>query len=32
MDKNEVRYRMYRSEEEDMAQMIGLVDEELSEP
>jgi 3-oxoacyl-[acyl-carrier-protein] synthase III len=32
VDQNGIRYRQYRSEQEDMAAMMALVDQELSEP
>jgi 3-oxoacyl-[acyl-carrier-protein] synthase III len=32
VDQNGIRYRQYRSEQEDMADMMALVDQELSEP
>ncbi len=31
-DRHGIRYRRYRGEESDMAAMMGLVDEDLSEP
>jgi hypothetical protein len=31
-DSNEVRYRLFESEEHDLPDIIALVDQELSEP